>query len=186
MDCDKAHAMEITGTVSLAEQFPGSVPPEPDQDAFIKDNCTRLTNDYMGNPDGFRATTLTLSYNTITGPIPSPPPSAVSRRSARNSARWPSTVTWAIGTTRTADSPWACCGPARRAGPRPGNAGCCVGCNYPAPTISNSCSGARSPSKISPRSGPPAPAWASIRPPICPPSSRWIATRLMPWRSPER
>ncbi len=68
VDCDKAHAMEITGTVSLAEQFPGSVPPEPDQDAFIKDNCTRLTNDYMGNPDGFRATTLTLSYNTITLP----------------------------------------------------------------------------------------------------------------------
>ncbi|MGV0586004.1 septum formation family protein [Mycobacteroides chelonae] len=68
VDCDRAHAMEITGTVSLAEQFPGAVPPEPDQDAFIKDNCNRLTNEYMGNPDGFRATTLTLSYNTITLP----------------------------------------------------------------------------------------------------------------------
>lgn len=68
VDCAQPHAMEVTGTVSLAEHFPGEVPPEPDQDAFIKESCTQLTNDYMGGPEKFRASTLTLSYNTIMMP----------------------------------------------------------------------------------------------------------------------
>ena len=47
VDCAAPHAMEVTGAVNLAEKFPGGLPPEPDQDAFIKDACTRMTDAYL-------------------------------------------------------------------------------------------------------------------------------------------
>ena len=37
VDCSAPHAMEVTGTVNLAEKFPGALPAEPEQDGFIKD-----------------------------------------------------------------------------------------------------------------------------------------------------
>ena len=37
VDCAAPHAMETTGAVNLAEKFPAGLPPEPDQDAYIKD-----------------------------------------------------------------------------------------------------------------------------------------------------
>ncbi|CAN5382249.1 septum formation family protein [soil metagenome] len=67
VDCASPHAMEVTGAVNLAEKFPGGLPAEPDQDAFIKDACTRMTDTYMA-PIQLRATTLTLTYNTISLP----------------------------------------------------------------------------------------------------------------------
>ncbi|BBY81402.1 septum formation family protein [Mycolicibacterium pulveris] len=67
VDCAAPHAMEVTGAVNLAERFPDALPPEPEQDAFIKDACTRMTDDYLA-PIELRSTTLTLIYSTISLP----------------------------------------------------------------------------------------------------------------------
>jgi predicted heme/steroid binding protein len=67
VDCAAPHAMEVTGTVNLAEKFPGTLPAEPDQDGFIKDSCTKMTDAYLG-PTKLRTTTLTLIYPTVSLP----------------------------------------------------------------------------------------------------------------------
>ena len=59
--------MEVTGAVNVAEKFPAGLPPEPEQDAFIKDACTRMTDAYLA-PIQLRSTTLTLIYSTISLP----------------------------------------------------------------------------------------------------------------------
>ncbi|WP_139829857.1 septum formation family protein [Mycobacterium gastri] len=64
VDCTAPHAMEVTGTVNLAEKFPNALPAEPEQDAYIKDNCTRMTDAYLA-PIKLRTTTLTLIYPTL-------------------------------------------------------------------------------------------------------------------------
>ncbi|BBZ30895.1 hypothetical protein MMAD_51900 [Mycolicibacterium madagascariense] len=67
VDCAKPHAMEVTGSVNLAEKFPGPVPPDGAQDQYVKDTCTKLTDDYLA-PVALRKTTLTLIYSTISLP----------------------------------------------------------------------------------------------------------------------
>jgi predicted heme/steroid binding protein len=67
VDCAAPHAMEVTGAVNLKEKFPGGLPPEPEQDAYIKDACTRMTDAYLA-PIKLRNTTLTLIYSTISLP----------------------------------------------------------------------------------------------------------------------
>jgi predicted heme/steroid binding protein len=67
VDCAGPHAMEVTGAVNVAEKFPNGLPPEPEQDAFIKDACTRMTDAYLA-PIQLRSTTLTLIYSTISPP----------------------------------------------------------------------------------------------------------------------
>lgn len=68
IDCSGPHAMEVTGSVNVAEKFPGgAAPSEADQDAYIKDTCTRMTDAYLA-PAELRATTLTLVYSTISLP----------------------------------------------------------------------------------------------------------------------
>ena len=67
VDCAGPHAMEVTGAVNVAEKFPTGLPPEPEQDAFIKDACTRMTDAYLA-PIQLRSTTLTLIYATISLP----------------------------------------------------------------------------------------------------------------------
>ena len=67
IDCAAPHAMEVTGAVNLAEKFPAGLPPEPEQDSFIKDACTRMTDAYLA-PIQLRSTTLTLIYSTISLP----------------------------------------------------------------------------------------------------------------------
>jgi hypothetical protein len=67
VDCAKPHAMEVTGAVNLAEKFPGPVPPDGDQDQFVKDSCTQMTDAYLA-PVALRKTTLTLIYSTISLP----------------------------------------------------------------------------------------------------------------------
>ena len=67
VDCAAPHAMEVTGAVNLAEKFPQALPAEPDQDGFIKDACTRMTDAYLA-PIQLRGTTLTLIYSTISLP----------------------------------------------------------------------------------------------------------------------
>jgi predicted heme/steroid binding protein len=64
VDCAAPHAMEVTGTVNLAEKFPNGLPPEAEQDGFIKDNCTKMTDAYLA-PIKLRTTTLTLIYPTV-------------------------------------------------------------------------------------------------------------------------
>jgi uncharacterized membrane protein YgcG len=59
--------MEVTGTVNLLARFPEGLPPEPEQDGFIKDSCTRLTDAYLA-PVQLRSTTLTLIYSTLSLP----------------------------------------------------------------------------------------------------------------------
>jgi predicted heme/steroid binding protein len=67
VDCAAPHAMEVTGAVNLAEKFPQALPAEPDQDGFIKDACTRMTDAYLA-PVQLRSTTLTLIYSTVSLP----------------------------------------------------------------------------------------------------------------------
>jgi hypothetical protein len=67
VDCGAPHAMEVTGTVNLAEKFPAALPAEPDQDGFIKDSCTKMTDAYLA-PVKLRTTTLTLIYPTLSLP----------------------------------------------------------------------------------------------------------------------
>ena len=67
VDCGAPHAMEVTGTVNLAEKFPTGLPAEPEQDGFIKDSCTRMTDAYLA-PIKLRTTTLTLIYSTLSLP----------------------------------------------------------------------------------------------------------------------
>lgn len=67
VDCAAPHAMEVTGSVNLAEKFPDALPPEAQQDDFIKDACTTMTDAYL-DPVELRSTTLTLIYSTISLP----------------------------------------------------------------------------------------------------------------------
>ena len=67
VDCAGPHAMEVTGAVNVADKFPNGLPPEPQQDAFIKDACTRMTDAYLA-PIQLRSTTLTLIYSTLSLP----------------------------------------------------------------------------------------------------------------------
>jgi predicted heme/steroid binding protein len=67
VDCVAPHAMEVTGTVNLLARFPEGLPPEPEQDAFIKDACTKQTDAYL-TPVQLRSTTLTLIYSTLSLP----------------------------------------------------------------------------------------------------------------------
>nr|WP_238994627.1 septum formation family protein [Mycolicibacterium chubuense] len=67
VDCAAPHAMEVTGAVNLAEKFPDALPPEQEQDSFIKDACTRMTDAYLA-PIQLRNTTLTLIYSTVSLP----------------------------------------------------------------------------------------------------------------------
>jgi predicted heme/steroid binding protein len=67
VDCAAPHAMEVTGTVNLLAKFPDALPPEPEQDGFIKDSCTKLTDGYLA-PVQLRSTTLTLIYSTLSLP----------------------------------------------------------------------------------------------------------------------
>jgi predicted heme/steroid binding protein len=67
VDCAAPHAMEVTGTVNLAEKFPNALPAEAEQDGFIKDSCTKMTDAYLA-PTKLRTTTLTLIYPTVSLP----------------------------------------------------------------------------------------------------------------------
>ncbi len=67
VDCAGPHAMEVTGIINLAETYPDGLPPEPEQDAFIKDLCTKMTDAYLA-PVQLRNTTLTLIYSTVSLP----------------------------------------------------------------------------------------------------------------------
>lgn len=64
VDCAAPHSMEVTGSVDLGARFPGGFPPDAEQDPFVKDECTTITDAYLA-PVPLRSTTLTLIYSTI-------------------------------------------------------------------------------------------------------------------------
>ncbi len=55
------------GRSTCSRRFPEGLPPEPEQDGFIKDSCTKLTDAYLA-PVQLRSTTLTLIYSTLSLP----------------------------------------------------------------------------------------------------------------------
>jgi Septum formation len=63
VDCSAPHAGEVTGTVNLSDRFPGAPPAEPDQDAFLKEACTRTTDAYL-SPNSLQ-TPMTLIYDAV-------------------------------------------------------------------------------------------------------------------------
>jgi len=63
VDCAAPHAAEVTGTVNLADRFQVA-PPLPDQEAFIRDACMRMTDAYLA-PVALPSTGLTLHYGTV-------------------------------------------------------------------------------------------------------------------------
>ena len=67
VECEAPHAMEVTGTVNLAEKFPNALPADAEQDGFIKDSCNKMTDAYLA-PVKLRSTTLTLIYPTLSLP----------------------------------------------------------------------------------------------------------------------
>ena len=71
--------------VNLAEKFPVGLPPDAEQDAFIKDVCTKMTDAYLA-PIQLRTTTLTLVYSTVSLPSWTAGSHRVSSVSARRSA----------------------------------------------------------------------------------------------------
>jgi predicted heme/steroid binding protein len=64
VDCSTPHGLEITGTVGLAERFPGGPPSDQDQRAFITDGCTRAADGYLA-PVTLAKSGLALGYETI-------------------------------------------------------------------------------------------------------------------------
>jgi hypothetical protein len=64
VDCAAPHGLEVTGSVSLAERFPGAFPSDADQRAFIVNACTKAADVYLA-PATLSASGMTLGYETI-------------------------------------------------------------------------------------------------------------------------
>lgn len=47
VDCSTPHGLEVTGSVSLAERFTGSLPSDAEQRSFITEACTRTADAYL-------------------------------------------------------------------------------------------------------------------------------------------
>lgn len=62
--CTAPHALEVTGAVSLAERFPGGLPSDADQRAFIGEACTRVADAYLA-PATLARSGLSLGYETL-------------------------------------------------------------------------------------------------------------------------
>ncbi len=59
--CSAPHAVEVVGTANLRDRFPDARPPEPDQDGFLKEVCTRATEAYLA-PGTLDTTKLSVNY----------------------------------------------------------------------------------------------------------------------------
>jgi predicted heme/steroid binding protein len=64
VDCTAPHALEVTGAVSLAERFPGALPSDANQRAFIGEACTRAADAYLA-PATLARSDLSLGYETL-------------------------------------------------------------------------------------------------------------------------
>jgi hypothetical protein len=64
VDCTAPHALEVTGAVNLADRFPGPLPSDADQRAFIGEACTRAADAYLA-PATLARSNLSLGYETV-------------------------------------------------------------------------------------------------------------------------
>lgn len=64
VDCATPHALEVTGSVGLADRFPGGPPSDQDQRAFIGEACTRAADGYLA-PATLAKSGLALGYETV-------------------------------------------------------------------------------------------------------------------------
>jgi hypothetical protein len=64
VDCSTPHGLEVTGSVSLAERFPGAMPSDPEQRAFITEACTRTADAYLA-PVKLATSGLALGYEPV-------------------------------------------------------------------------------------------------------------------------
>jgi hypothetical protein len=64
VDCASAHAMEISGSVNLADVFTGPPPATVAQDDVVRDGCAAATTAYLP-PGSPAATSLTVRYTPI-------------------------------------------------------------------------------------------------------------------------
>ena len=64
VDCAAPHAMEVTGSVDVGAQFLDAFPSEADQDGFVKNECTAITDTFLA-PKPLRDTTLMVVYSTL-------------------------------------------------------------------------------------------------------------------------
>jgi Septum formation len=62
--CSAPHAVEVTGTVNLRDQFPDARPIEPDQDGFLRGACTRMTDEYLA-PKPLNVTGQSVNYTIM-------------------------------------------------------------------------------------------------------------------------
>jgi predicted heme/steroid binding protein len=64
VDCSAPHALEVTGSVGLAERFTSGVPSDGEQRAFLGEACTRAADGYLA-PASLARSGLTLAYDTV-------------------------------------------------------------------------------------------------------------------------
>lgn len=64
VDCGEPHSYEVTAKVNLADVF-DHPPTTEEQDAHLKDACTKAALDYMGGDDPLYFSTLAVYWTTI-------------------------------------------------------------------------------------------------------------------------
>lgn len=65
VDCSEPHAVEITGTVDLSDEFTDGYPSEQDQDGYLATRCRELTAHYAGSPEAVRDKGLVAYWDTL-------------------------------------------------------------------------------------------------------------------------
>jgi hypothetical protein len=96
VDCSSSHALEVVGAVNLAERFPGAMPAEPEQKAYLTDVCTRAADAYLA-PVTLPAAGLAVNFDTV-----SPASWAAGSRQVSCAVGTPADGGWApkVGSTR--------------------------------------------------------------------------------------
>ncbi len=64
VDCSAPHAAEVTGMVALAQRFPGEPPTDTEQEAFVREECTKLTDTYLA-PAGLSGSDVALDFGRL-------------------------------------------------------------------------------------------------------------------------
>ena len=65
VDCAEPHAVEITGTANLGEQFSGPPPTAAEQGAYLEKACAAMAEEYLAGAS-LKASGLTLYHGTVT------------------------------------------------------------------------------------------------------------------------
>ena len=88
VDCAAPHAIEITGTVNVGEEFPGPPPAPSAQDAYLEQACTKMADAHLSDVP-LDASGLTVWYGTISpAKLAGGQPTGVVRRRCDGGWRW--------------------------------------------------------------------------------------------------